>query len=82
MVETDMDGSCQKLGKCLSNNVKKNKFAKKKMNWHFWKNEKVTRSVSNFVWHIFEMFEKNELEINIVMVRKLNYLKNDAELDV
>ena len=30
---------------------------------------------------MFEIFEKNELEINIIMVRKLNYLKNDAELD-
>ena len=32
------------------------------------------------------MFEKmkkwkNELEINIVMVRELNYMENDAELD-
>ena len=24
---------------------------------------------------------KNKLEINIIIVRKLNYLKNDAELD-
>ena len=29
----------------------------------------------------YEQKSKNELEINVIMVRKLNYLKNGAGLD-
>ena len=38
---------------------------RQKMNSHFEKNEKWT----------------NESEIDVIMVRKLNYMENDAELD-
>ena len=34
-------------------------------------------------WEIWKKWKKwkNKLEINVIMVRKLNYLKNDAGLD-
>ena len=44
---------------------------------------KIWEKTSSRKKHIFENNEKikNKLEINIIMVRKLNYMENDAELD-
>ena len=62
-------------------NVKQINFAKK-MNWHFWKKHTQTWTIENktrevytfFLIHVCDFWE-NELEIDIVTVRKLNYLK-------
>ena len=54
----------------------------KKWTDDFEKNEKMKshEKCKQFFWHIFEILEK-VLEINIIMSRKFNYFKNDAELD-